>query len=151
MVSFFKKGDDVMITVNNAERYLKDKIGEDTDDIKKVWETFKDFCKEPVEGEEDREILFECGVYDFTEEELFHFDFVRQFTVYGEDEYSHMEQLHCEFLYKPTDELRSLEVSEWSMDYDDIGDFLNHIENLQEFKIPLNLKPIKSEIYQEEV
>lgn len=140
-----------MITVKDAESYLKDKIGEDADDIKKVWETFKDFCKEPVEGEEDKEILFESGVYDFTGEELFHFDFVRQFTVYEEDEYSHMEQLHCKFLFKKTDELRSLEVSEWSMDYDDIDDFLNHIENLQEFKIPLNLKPIKSEIYQEEV
>lgn len=66
----------------------------------------------------------------FTGEELFHFGFVRQFTVYEENEYSHMEQLHCEFLFKPTDELRSLEVSEWSMDYDDIDDFLNHIENL---------------------
>lgn len=62
-----------------------------------------------------------------------------------------MEQLHCEFLFKPTVELRKLEVEEWSMDYDDIDGFLNHIENLQEFKIPLNLKPIKSEIYQEEV
>ncbi|WP_224773313.1 hypothetical protein [Metabacillus idriensis] len=62
-----------------------------------------------------------------------------------------MEQLHCEFFLKPTDELRNLEVSEWSMDYEDIDDFLNHIENLQEFKISLNLKPIKSEIYQEEV
>jgi hypothetical protein len=140
-----------MITVQNAENYLKDKIGEDTEDIKKVWETFKDFCKEPVEGEEDKEILFQCGVYDFTGEELFHFDFVRQFTVYEEDEYSHMEQLHCEFLFKPTVELRKLEVSEWSMDYSDIDDFLNHIENLQEFKITLNLKSIKSEIYQEEV
>jgi hypothetical protein len=140
-----------MITVQNAENYLKDKIGEDAEDIKKVWETFKDFCKEPVEGEEDKEILFQCGVYDFTGEELFHFDFVRQFTVYEEDEYSHMEQLHCEFLFKPTVELRKLEVSEWSMDYGDIDDFLNHIENLQEFKITLNLKSIKSEIYQEEV
>ena len=46
--------------------------------------------------------------YDFTGEELFHFNFVRQFTVYEEDEYSHMEQLHCGFLFKPTDELRRL-------------------------------------------
>lgn len=61
-----------------------------------------------------------------------------------------MEQLHCEFLFKPTVELRKLEVSEWSMDYDEIDDFFNHIESLQEFKIPFNLKPIKSEIYQEE-
>lgn len=140
-----------MITVEYAESYLNDKIGEDVDDIKKIWETFKEFCKEPVEGEEDKEILFECGVYDFTGEELFHFDLVRQFTVYEEDEYSHMEQLHCEFLFKPTDELRKLEVSEWSMDYDDIDHFFNHIENLLEHKIPLNLKPIKLEIYQEEV
>ena len=33
-----------MITVKNAESYLKDKIGNDSDDIKKAWETFKDFC-----------------------------------------------------------------------------------------------------------
>jgi hypothetical protein len=31
----------VMITVKNAENYLKDKIGEEAEDIKKVWETFK--------------------------------------------------------------------------------------------------------------
>jgi hypothetical protein len=140
-----------MINVKNAESYLKSKIGEDTSDIKKVWEIFKDFCKEPVEGEEDKEILFQCGVYDFTGEELFHLDFVRQFTVYDEDEYSGMEQLHCELLFKPTDELSKLETVEWSMDYEDLYDFFNQIENLHEFKIPLNLKPIKSEIYQEEV
>lgn len=101
-----------MITVKNAERYFKDSIGEDTDDIKKVWETFKAFSKETVEGEEDKEILFQCGVYDFTGEELFHFDFVRQFTVYEKDDYSHMEQLHCEFLFKLTSELKKLKVVE---------------------------------------
>jgi hypothetical protein len=47
--------------------------------------------------------------------------------------------------------LRKLEVAEWSMDYANIDNFFNHIENLQEFKVPLNLKPIKSEIFQEEV
>ncbi|MCM3238819.1 hypothetical protein M3589_13925 [Heyndrickxia oleronia] len=140
-----------MITVNNAESYLKNKISEDTDDMRTVWETFKAFCKEPVEGEEDKEILFQCGVYDFTGEELFHLDFVRQFTVYEEDEYSHMEQLHCEFLFKPTDELSRLEIGEWSMDYDDIDDFFNEIEKLKEFKIPLSLEQIKTEIYQEEI
>jgi hypothetical protein len=86
----------------------------------------------------------------FRGEELFHLDFVRQFTVYKGDEYSRMEQLHCEFLFKPTDELSKLEIGEWSMDYEDVDDFFSHIENLQEFKIPLNLMPIKSEIYQEE-
>ncbi|MGV3465132.1 MAG: hypothetical protein ACO1OT_07560 [Heyndrickxia sp.] len=60
-----------MITVQNAESYLKNKIGEDNDDIKKIWETCKTFCKEPVGGEEDKEILFDCGVYDFTGEDHF--------------------------------------------------------------------------------
>jgi hypothetical protein len=36
--------------------------------------------------------------------ELFYFDFVRQFMIYDEEEYSHMEQLHCEFVFKLTDE-----------------------------------------------
>ncbi|MCM3115713.1 hypothetical protein M3610_10475 [Neobacillus sp. MER 74] len=140
-----------MITVKNAESYLKDKIGDDIDGIKKVWDVFKEFCKEPVEGEEDKQILFECGIYDFTGEELFHFGFVRQFSIIEDDGYDHMEQLHCEFLFKPIDVLSKLEVVEWSMDYNDLEAFFNHIENLQEFKIPLNLKPISSEIYQEEV
>jgi hypothetical protein len=140
-----------MITVKNAAIYLKDKIGENANDIKKVWQAFKDFCKEPVEGEEEKEILFQCGVFNFTGEKLFHFDFVRQFTVYDEDEYSHIEQLHCEFLFEPTNELKKLKATEWSMDYDDKDGFFNHIENIKEFKIPLNLKPKKTEIYQEEV
>ena len=62
-----------------------------------------------------------------------------------------MEQLHCECVLEPTDDLKKLEVSEWSMDYDDIDDFFNHIENLQEFKIPLNSKPVKLKIYQEKI
>jgi len=141
-----------VITVKNAESYLKDKIGEDTDDIEKVWETFKAFCKEPVEGEEGKEILFQCGVYDFTGEELFYFDFVRQFTVYEEDEYSHMEQLHCEFVFNPSNELRKLEESEFYFEENgDIEDYFKDIEKLQAFKISLELKPKKLEIYQEEI
>jgi hypothetical protein len=141
-----------MITVKNAESYLKDKIGEDTDDIEKVWETFKAFCKELVEGEEGKEILFQCGVYDFTGEELFYFDFVRQFTVYEEDEYSHMEQLHCEFVFNPSIELRKLEESEFYFEENgDIDDYFKDIEKLQAFNIPLKLKPKKLEIYQEEI
>ena len=140
-----------MITVKNAESYLKNKIGEGTDDIKKVWETFKSFCKEDVEGEDDKEILFECGITDFSGEELFFYNFVRQFSIYSNDGYSHMEQLHCNYLFKLTNELSKLETGEWSMDFNNLDEFFNHVENLQEFKIPLNLKPIKSEIYQEEV
>ncbi|RHW31395.1 hypothetical protein D1B33_17970 [Lysinibacillus yapensis] len=137
-----------MLTVRNAESYLRNLISEDSDDINNVWETFKAFCRETVEGEENKEILFQCGVYDYNGENLFHFEFVRQFTIYEENNYSHIEQLHCGCLFEPTDELKNLEVSEWSMDYDDLEDYFNHIESLQEFKIPLNSKPIRIEIVQ---
>ncbi|MDN4494712.1 hypothetical protein [Ureibacillus aquaedulcis] len=140
-----------MLTVRNAESYLRNLISEDTDDLEKAWETFKAFCRETVEGEEEKEILFQCGVYEDSGEELFHFDFVRQFTIYEEENHSHMEQLHCHCLLEPTDDLRKMERAEWSMDYEDIDDFFERIEKLQEFKIPLNSKPIKLEIYQEKI
>ncbi|MDM5250993.1 MULTISPECIES: hypothetical protein [unclassified Lysinibacillus] len=140
-----------MLTVSNTETCLKNRIGENTNDIKKVWEEFKAFSKEAVEGEDVKEILFQCGVDDYTEKK-FYFDFVRQFTILDEeDEYSHMEQLLCSFEFKPTDELCKFKVTEWSMYFEDIDEFFNHIESLQEFKVPLNLKPIKSEVYQTKV
>nr|WP_106779418.1 hypothetical protein [Lysinibacillus timonensis] len=140
-----------MLTVRNVESFLKNLISENSKDIKNVWETFKAFCKDPVDGEEDKEILVQCGVSAFSGEELFYFDLVRQFTLNDGENHTHMEQLHCECLFEPTDELKKLEVSEWSMDYDNIDDFFGHIENLEEFKIVLNFKPIKLDIYQEEV
>lgn len=138
-----------MITVNNAERYLKDKIGENTIDITKVWEVYKSFAKEHVEGEEETVLLFQCGVYDFTGEKLFHFDFVRQFTN-GESGY--MEQLHCEFVFEPTIALIKLEASEWYFDTDgELDDFFYEIENFEEFKSPLKYTPLRLNIYQEKV
>lgn len=85
-----------MLKVENAETYLKKMIDENKDDTKKVWEAFKAFGKMYVDGEEETAILFQCGVYDFTGEELFYYDFVRQFTL---EEDGHMEQLHCEFVF----------------------------------------------------
>lgn len=141
-----------MITVQNAEGFLKEKIGENTTNIANVWNEFISFGRQPVEGEEEIALLFQCGVYDFIGEELFYFDFVRQFTVYEDDEYSGMEQLHCEFVFTPTNELRSLEASEWYFDTDgDVDDFYHLVENLEEFKIALKLEPLRLNIYQEQI
>ncbi len=143
------KGSVVLLKISNAESYLKDKIGENSNDVARVWEVFKSFAKEQVIDEEETAILFQCGVYDFTGEELFYYDFVRQFTN-GEDE--PMEQLHCEFVFKPTNELKKLKTTEWYFDTDgDINDFFTNIGNLEEFKIPLKSTPIQLSIYQEEI
>ena len=145
-------GDWKVISVNEAESYLKNKISENTKDIMKVWEVFKAFGKEPVEGEDEIALLFQCGAYDFTGEEQFYFDFVRQFTIYKGEEYSHMEQLHCEFVFEPTQELSELETSLMYFDYEgDVEDFYSEVENLEEFRIPLKYQPLRLELYQEEV
>jgi len=138
-----------MITVQYAEGFLKGEIGENTSDIAIVWNEFKSFGRQPVKGEEEIALLFQCGVYDFTGENLFYLDFVRQFTV---EEDGHMEQLHCEFVFEPTEKLNNLVTAEWYFDYEgDVEDFYTKIENLEEFKIPLKLEPLRLNIYQEEI
>ncbi len=63
-----------------------------------------------------------------------------------------MEQLHCEFVFSPTNELRSLETSEWYFDTDgDVDDFYHLVENLEEFKIPLKIEPLRLNCYQEQI
>lgn len=137
-----------MITIANAENHLKKRIGENTNNLPKVWEEFKLFTKEDVMGEEEKAILFQCGVYNFTGEKLFYYDFVRQFT---DEEDGSIQQLHCEFVFEPNKQLKKLEASKWYFENDgDLEDFLKEIENLDEFKIPLKQTPLKFNLYQEE-
>lgn len=84
--------------------------------IPQAWAVFKEFAAYPIEDAPDVELLFQWGTYDFpevTERELFHCDFVRQFSIYEDGEYDRMEQLHCLFLYEPTAELRALTGNVW--------------------------------------
>jgi hypothetical protein len=128
-----------MITVKSADSYLIERISKNTDEIEVVWEAFKEFCNVPVEGEEGLEILF-------------YFDFLRQFTVYDENEYSHMEQLHCEFAFYPSNELKKIKASEFYVEENgNKNDFFEDIEKLQAFRIPLKLKPIRFKVYQHEI
>lgn len=134
--------------IEEAEQYLKNKIGENTTDIAQVWEEFKGFGKKEIDGEEEVALLFQCGVYNFTGEKLFYYDFVRQFS----NEDGEMEQLHCEFVFEPTKELKKLKTEKWYFDYEgDIEDFYKKIENLKEFKIPLTHKALSLDVYQEAI
>ncbi|PLT27561.1 hypothetical protein [Peribacillus deserti] len=136
-----------MITNANAEKQLTTKIGERTNDVKHVWSVFKTFANEKVIGEEEKAILFQCGVYNYTGEKLFYFDFVRQFSV----EDGSIQQLHCEFVFTPNKQLKKLEASEWFFESEgNLEEFFDDIENLDEFKIPISHTPLKLNIYQEE-
>ncbi|KXH86076.1 hypothetical protein [Sporosarcina sp. HYO08] len=138
-----------MIKGNEVESFLENRIGRNTNDLAKVWEVFKSFGKEQIDGGEETALLFQCGVYDFTGEELFCFDFVRQFTI---EEEGHLVQLHCEFVFEPAEELSKLETSLMYFDYEgDVKDFYSEVESLGEFKIPLKYKPLRLNIYTEEI
>ncbi len=138
-----------MITIANAEKHLKKMIGDETNDLLNIWQKFKSFAQEVVEGEEEKAILFQCGTYNFTGEKLFYYDFVRQFA---DEEDGHIQQLHCEFVFEPIKELKILKATKWYFDTDgEIEEFFNKIENLKQFKIPLNHTSLKFNVYQEEV
>ncbi|WP_079414266.1 hypothetical protein [Paenibacillus ferrarius] len=98
-----------MIKLQDSEQKLKEMLDDNRLDVMNVWNTFKSFANQNVECAESA-LLFECGIYSFTGEERFHFSFVRQFVVEEDGEYSHMEQLHCEFLYEPVEMLKSLNL-----------------------------------------
>jgi hypothetical protein len=49
-----------------------------------------------------------------------------------------MEQLHCEFLYEPSEVLKSFKKILWSYDTEnDLELFFNKVEGLKEFLIPV--------------
>ena len=99
--------------VNNMEllEYLKSNvsINKSLDEIINV---FEEMCKTPIE--EDL-LLSEYGVYDFTGEDLFYYDLVRQYPD-GEDEYF---QLRVSIMFSPYEENRFLQDTLWSDDSDE--------------------------------
>lgn len=116
-----------------------------------VYRIFKAFSKIPVNFAEDN-ILFQCGVYNFTGKDFFHFEFVRQFTIYENGDYCRMEHLFCEFLFEPDKTLEELRTNLWSEECDDLDDFFIKIESLKEFQIPNNhYVPVKLNLDQKTV
>ena len=88
--------------------FLKDNISIDNT-VDEIINVFEEMCKSPVE--EDL-LLLEYGVYDFTGEELFYFDLVRQYPD-GEGEYY---QLRVSLMFSPDEVNRDLEDTLWSDD-----------------------------------
>ena len=96
--------------VNNMEllEYLKNNISINKS-LDEIINTFEEMCKTPIE--EDL-LLSEYGVYDFTGEDLFYYDLVRQYPD-GEDEYY---QLRVSIMFSPDKENHHLKDTLWSDD-----------------------------------
>lgn len=88
--------------------FLKDNISTDNT-IDEILDVFEEMCKTPVA--EDI-LLYEYGVYDFTGEDLFYYDLVRQYPD-GEGEYY---QLRVSLMFSPNEENRHLNNTLWSDD-----------------------------------
>ena len=80
--------------------------------VDEIIDVFEEMCKTPIE---DDLLLHEYGVYDFTGEELFYYELIRQYPD-GEDEYY---QLCVSLMFAPDEENQCLEDSFWSDETDE--------------------------------
>ena len=90
-----------------------------------------DMDSEIISGEEPMEndmLLFQTGIYDYTDEPLFYFDLVRQYPNEDEEFY----QIHVELSYKPSSENQKCNESIWNEEID--GDFFEYIRNSESYK-----------------
>ena len=88
-------------------------------------EAFEKMCEEPMENDM---LLFQTGIYDYTDEPLFYFDLVRQYPNEDEEFY----QIHVELSYKPSSENQKCNESIWNEEID--GDFFEYIRNSESYK-----------------
>ncbi|WP_162036670.1 hypothetical protein [Chengkuizengella sediminis] len=145
-----------MIEANKAKQTLEEMLKEanvkfNEPDCIQIWEVFKKFSKIKVNCSDDA-MLFQCGVYDFTREELFSLGYVRQFIFEVDGEYDYMEQLEITIYFKPNKELEQFERDLWTYDCNSKKEFFSLVENMKEFYIPIEkYTPMKFEIEQEEV
>ena len=119
-----------------------------------AWQVFKQFAAEAVDTASDG-LLFQSGVYRFTGSERLTVSFLRQFELlYDDGDHDHFEQLSCEFLYEPTDELRAIgSFTLWCFpsDGESVADWCEAVENRIEFQWASRLVPSQAAVAQEVV
>jgi len=120
-----------------------------------AWEVFKKFVQEPISDPGVTEgVLFQCGVFKFTDEgeDLFYLDFVRQYWFSDSDgEYDHTEHVHCELKASPTPQLRRIETNLWAEECTPLQQFFSQVEALHEFQIAVQHRPYTLEVSHERV
>jgi hypothetical protein len=121
-----------------------------------AWAVFKAFAAETVEGvgpdPDDDMCLFEYGVYDWGDGKGLRFDWslCRQFTMYADGEYDHMEQLRCDLYFEVTPELEPLQGDgTWSGG--DLAGWAAEVEAQAGFGGVRDLTPVESSVHQEHV
>jgi hypothetical protein len=121
-----------------------------------TWQVFKAFAAEPVEGvgpnPDDDMCLFQYGVYDWSDGKgrRFNWNLTRQFTIYEDGEYDHMEHLRCDLYFEPVAELEPLQGDgTWSGR--DLDEWAAEVEAQEGFRAVTPLTPVESSVEQEHV
>jgi len=96
-----------------------------------IIDVFEEMCEIPIE---DGLLLNEYGVYDFTGEDLFYYDLVRQYPD-GDGEFY---QLRVSLIYEPDKENRHLQNILWSDDTDE--NFFDYIRKSKGYSYVKNHK-----------
>ena len=122
-----------------------------------AWNVFASFARVPFDvpmGPDTDGLLYEYGVFQFTDAPQFTLSFVRQFEMLTDGEHDHYIQFHCDLLFEPTTELKALGAyNSWrfSGDAASVDTWLLQIRARPEWEQLEAHAPIAHEVWQAEV
>lgn len=117
--------------------YLKENITNQSG-VDEIIDVFEKLCEEPIR---DEMLLLEYGVYDFSGEDVFYFDIVRQYPD-GEDEFY---QLRVSLVFAPDRENARLQDTIWGVG--SAEDFFQDIQKSAGYEYVANHEFQAIEIY----
>ncbi|HEU4566040.1 MAG TPA: hypothetical protein VFS05_15375 [Gemmatimonadaceae bacterium] len=144
-----------MISTIEAEPHLEAALSEAgfrhaAPDPRLAWRAFREFTAVPVAVADDA-FVFQCGVYDFSGRELWHWNLTRQFTHEEDGEHAGMEQLQLTIFFEPDAELRTMAMSLWSANCGSVEEWFARVEALPAFAAAFGRAPVGCEVMQETV
>jgi hypothetical protein len=151
-----------MIVPSDSETKLKDFFASrglniETSKLGDIVTAFLDFYEfQPVAGlattPQADMLLFQFGVYDLGQGEIFDFDVTRQFIVDDKEDDDAISQLHVSVNYEPTDELRAIgESNVWCKSQDELSSFKTFIFSSKAYLTAQNLQRKQVTIFWDQV
>ena len=127
----------------NASEFLQEATT-NKNNLDELISVFEKMCDIPIEGEEEKMILFETGTYSFTGTPMFHFSLVRQYPNEEEEYY----QLHLDIMFDPTSSNNSFQQTTWSFEINE--SIFEHIRNSKEYSALKDIPVAKIDVFLDE-
>lgn len=143
-----------MLLVSEAEAHLSAmlrdaRVDPTAPDVDRTVRAFRLFSRVPVQCEGEL-LIFACGTYEHTGEDLYYVDLVRQFAVAG-DEGAQVEQLHCELEFTLTRELCVHSATIRSTRYATLDEFHRAVDAHPVWNVARAQRPRRLSVEQERV